>query len=113
VKPRVFGWFPGGPAVALAADLRVPGAVELSGADVTEACMAFSDAVGAVVVRHNGDPLLTRHAGQSEKYRQGDAWRFQRPRLGGNVDAAYAAAGACLLARQVAGKKRRGPLFIS
>lgn len=112
VKPRVFGWFPGGPAVALAGDLSVKGSQELKGADVTEACMAFADAVQALAVRHGGDPLLTRHVGQSEKYRQGDAWRFQRPRLGGNVDAAYAAAGAVLLARQVASKKRRGPLFI-
>jgi hypothetical protein len=97
IKPRVFGWFPGGPAGALGQDLR--GGEEIKGIGVAEACMSFAEQVQALRVRHGGDPLLDAHVAAAEKYRVGDAWRFARPRLGGNVDAAYAAAGAVYLAR--------------
>lgn len=101
VKPRAFGWFPGGPAAALAADLRSDVAVELKGTAVTEACLGFAEQVAALAVRHAGDPLLTTHVGHAERMKQGDSWRFCRPAAGHHVDAAYAAAGAVHLARTV------------
>lgn len=110
VKPRTVGWFPAGPAAALGADLRLPMAEELKGASVTEACMAFSEQVQALAVRHGGDPLLTAHVGAAQKLHQGDAWRFVRPREGGHVDAAYAAAGAVHLARSL--PPPRPPIFV-
>lgn len=110
IKPRVFGWFPGGPAGALGQDLR--GGEEIKGIGVAEACMSFAEQVQALRVRHGGDPLLDAHVAAAEKYRVGDAWRFARPRLGGNVDAAYAAAGAVYLARNVAGMPRPAPAFV-
>lgn len=99
VNPRVTGWFPSGPAAALGPELRAaPGAVELRGADVTEACQAFADLVAARRVVHPGDPLLDAHVAGAKRYAQGDGWRFVR-RGAGHVDAVYAAAGAAHAAR--------------
>lgn len=99
VKPKAFGYFSGGPAAVLGADLKFTNAKEITGSDVTEACQAFAEQVQALAIRHAGDPLLSAHVGAAQKLHQGDGWRFARPRDGGHVDAAYAAAGAVHLAR--------------
>jgi hypothetical protein len=109
VKPKVLGWFPGGPAAALAAEFEErdgwppKGLIvhEIKGADVPAVCMGFSEQVSARQVAHSGDPLLTAHVAGAEKLLQGDSWRFTR-RGASHVDALYAAAGAVHLARLVA-----------
>lgn len=105
VKPRVLGWFPSGPAAALAADLAErrdwpPENVEIEEirGDVTAVCMGFSEQVGAKRIAHSGDPLLDAHVSAAEKLTTGDGWRFSR-KGDGHVDAVYAAAGAVHLAR--------------
>lgn len=110
VRPQAFGWFPSGPAAAVAADLADRGKsgsetwpprdvkVDELRAEVTAVCMGFADLVEAVQVAHSDDPLLNAHVQAAEKLRQGDAWRFTR-RGAGHVDGAYAMAGAVYLAR--------------
>jgi hypothetical protein len=49
---------------------------------------------------HPADPLLNAHIHAATKLRTGDGWRFGRID-GGQVDAAYAAAGALYLARMI------------
>lgn len=109
VRPKVLGWFPGGPAAALAAELQEregwpPDGVlvhEIRGGDVTAVCMGFGEQVTARQIAHSGDPLLDAHITGAEKLQQGDSWRFTR-RGASHVDAVYAAAGAVHLARLVA-----------
>ncbi|QWF81142.1 terminase [Amycolatopsis sp. CA-230715] len=107
VKPRVFGWFPAGPAAALAADLRENRTAgwppkgtraEEIRQDVPAVCMGLADLVKTGGVLHSDDPLLTAHVTGAEKLRQGDAWRFVRRGVG-HCDGAYATAGAVHLAR--------------
>jgi hypothetical protein len=104
VKPRALGWFPAGPAAAVAAELAEregwpPEGVEFEAirGEVTAVCMGFAEQVHALAIAHN-DPLLDAHVLAAEKLHQGDGWRFTR-RKSGYVDAAYAAAGAVHLAR--------------
>jgi hypothetical protein len=105
VKPVKLGWFPSGPAAALAADLGErrgwppEGVVleEIRG-EVTAVCMGFAEQVGTRRIAHSGDPLLDAHVAAAEKLAHGDGWRFSRNGEG-HVDAVYAAAGAVHLAR--------------
>jgi phage terminase large subunit-like protein len=110
VKPQTLGWFPNGPAAALAADLAdrtkqgrrgwpPPGVTvtEIRG-ELSATCMGFAELIAAGQLAHAGDPLLDAHVGAAERLRRGDAWVFSR-RGEGNIDAAYAAAGAAHLAR--------------
>lgn len=109
IKPRTFGWFPAGPAAAVAAALRAPrgrrGAWPPRGVKVAEiiadqaaVCMGFAEIVGAGEVRHPRDPILSAHVAHTGKLRRGPVWTFTRD---GDypVDATYAAAGAAHLAR--------------
>lgn len=109
VKPKKVGWFPAGPAAAIATSLTTPKkgrqpwaprGVEVAElrADVTAICMGLAEEVHAETVVHAGDPLLTAHVEGAEKLQQGDAWRFTR-RGAGHCDGAYAAAGVVHLAR--------------
>jgi hypothetical protein len=115
VRPRVFGWFPGGPAASLAAEFvqppQRPGKrqvrrkpfgssviVDEIRDEVTAVCMGLSVLVSSRDVAHSGDPLLTAHCTGAERLWQGDAWRFVR-RGAGHCDAAYATGGAVHLAR--------------
>jgi len=104
VKPRTFGWFPGGPAAAVAADLADKGwrprrlVVEEIRAEQAACCMGFSSLVEGEAVRHPKDPLLDLHTASSTKLWRGDAWVYTR-RGASPVDATYAAAGATHLAR--------------
>ena len=110
IKPRVLGWFPYGPAAAAAASLAEradwpPRGVELQPmrADVAAVCMGFAEQVRSLTLAHSDDPLLTAHVGAAEKMYHGDGWRFTR-KGAGQVDAAYAAAGAVHLARTMQAK---------
>jgi len=103
VKPRKFGWFPSGPAAAVAAAIKTtswpPGVVveELRG-EVTAICMGFGEQIEAGDVLHSNDPLINAHVEGAEKLMVGEGWRFTRKGVG-HVDATYGAAGATHLAR--------------
>jgi hypothetical protein len=104
-KPRVLGWFPGGPAAVAAAELAKrdgwpPSGVEIEPirGEITAVCMGFAELVRSKAIAHSGDPLLDAHVRAAEKFSYGDGWRFTR-KGAGQVDAAYAAAGAVHLAR--------------
>ncbi len=108
LKPVQQGWFPGGPAAALAPVLRKrPGNVELTGGKVGEACQGLADLALARRVVQPGDALLDAHIGGASKLHTGDGWRFVR-RGAGHVDAAYAAAGACYVAQTMPQPSRSG-----
>lgn len=96
---RALGWFPSGPAAALAPLLRAAGdwCHEIKGAQVPEACQTLAELVASRRVIHPGDPLLDSQVAGAQKLHQGDGWRFVR-RGAGHVDATYAAAGAAYLA---------------
>lgn len=108
VRPKVLGWFPSGPAAALAADLADrPGrvgwppkgvVVEAIRAEMTAVCMGLAEQVKAHRVVHADDPLLNAHVGGAQRLKRGDAWVFSR-KGEGHCDAAYAVAGAVHLAR--------------
>lgn len=106
VKPRMVGWFPSGPAAAVAAKMRGRWAprgttvAEIQG-DTAAVCMAFHKEVVAGTLAHSGQEMLDAQVGAAEKLWQGTAvWVFTR-RGGGNVDAVYAVAGAAHLARSM------------
>jgi hypothetical protein len=99
LRPLAFGWYPIGPAAALAPMLRkLKNQSELGGGKVTEACQGLADLVTARRVVHPSDPLLDSHIGGAQKLASGDGWRFTRRGGVGHVDAAYAAAGVVYLA---------------
>lgn len=107
VRPRVVGWFPTGPAAAIAADMtekRTKGwpprrvkLVELR-ADVTSVCMALPVLVNGEEIVHSGDPMLRAHVGSAQRLSRGDGWVYQRKGTG-PIDGTYALAGAVHLAR--------------
>lgn len=103
IKPGAIGWFPNGPAAALAANLRANWAprgtrIEEITGDMTAVCMGLAEQVIAGEVTHTGDPLLQAQVENAQKLRRGDAWVYTR-RGSGSVDAVYALAGAVHLAR--------------
>lgn len=116
LRPRVFGWFPDGPAAAIAADLRKRRGVRIAprGTRVEEirgelppVCMGFADLIKADGFRHARDPLLTKHVERTQKLIRGEVWTYTRTGTE-PVDATYAAAGAAHLARTV--PRGRAPL---
>src|SRR6185369_6714534 len=112
VSPRVFGWFPAGPAAVLAADIaekRGPAwpPIRSSGlriklepitTDAPAAAMSLAALVKTLDVTHYDDPMLGAHVRGAKKLNMGDRWTFAR-RGAGPVNGAYAAAGAVWLAR--------------
>lgn len=110
VKPRVLGWFPGGPAAAVAAkvaDRRKEGVrgwpprgvrVEDIRGETTAVCMGVAKEVKAHTLVHSGQAMLDAQVEKVEPLKRGDGWVFtrsdERP-----VDAVYAVAGAVHLAR--------------
>ena len=111
VKPRVIGWYPSGPAAALASLMRpniptwarsseTPEYVELKGGQVNEACQELADLVRNRQIVHSADPLLDAHITSAQKLPSLDGWRFTRKGMS-HVDAAYAAAGAVRLALSI------------
>lgn len=109
VKPQVFGWFPEGPAAALAGSLAERkkddprGVWPPKGVEVVEikspstVCMQLAAQVQAENLEFNGDLLITQHLVGAEKLYVRDGWRFVR-RGAGNCDAAYGTAGVVHLA---------------
>jgi len=110
VRPKSLGWYPGGPAATLDADLRdrskagrfswPPRGVTVAEikADTPAVCMGFSALVDQTQIAQSGQDLLTTQVEQAEKLTTGDRWVFTR-RGTGQVDAVYSAAGAAHLAR--------------
>jgi hypothetical protein len=111
VRPKVVGWFPDGPAAAIAPDMKAIGrrfrVHDLTGTQVGQACQGLAEQVRAGRVLHADDPMLTNHVTGANKQQTGDGWRFVR-RGAGHVDGAYAAAGAVHLARIMPRPKRSG-----
>lgn len=120
IRPVVIGWFPAGPAAAIATVLRPSGPkavplekaapgrpawVELTGGEVGQACQGLADLVRGRRVIQPGDPLLDAHAAAARKLKAGDGWRFTRAGEG-HVDAVYSFAGAVHLAQLVPEPKR-------
>lgn len=108
IRPRSLGWFPGGPAAAIAADLKArkgnrlwpPRRVEI--VEITDelaaVCMGFDELVRARGIGQPGDEMLTGQVRQTQKLKRGDRWTFTR--AGATpIDASYAGAGAAHLAR--------------
>ena len=110
VRPRAIGWFPNGPAAALAAEMAErkgadrwpPPRVQLEEirGDVTAVCMGAVDLVISGEIVHPDDPMLNSHVNAAQKLRRGDAWVFGR-QGSGPIDGAYALAGAVHLARTI------------
>lgn len=106
VRPRALGWFPSGPAAAVATGLAARRGVwpprrvvvEELRSEVPAVCMGFAEAVQAGQIRHPDDPMLNGHIKQAERLRRGDQWVFIR-RGAFPIDATYAVAGAVHLAR--------------
>jgi hypothetical protein len=112
VKPRVFGWFPDGPAAQFATTLRrVKGQREIKGKEVTEACMMLVGVINRLGVRHGDDPLLTAHIIGARKLEVSDGFRFVR-KGAGHVDAAYCAAGGVLLADSLPAQTKSGVFVV-
>jgi phage terminase large subunit-like protein len=113
IKPRAVGWFPNGPAAAVAAALadrnkvgeaRRPWpprsvTVEAISQEMPAVCMGLAKDVSAGQILHSGDPLLDEQVQAAEKHeRITGTWVFARGDEG-HVDAVYAMAGAVHLAR--------------
>lgn len=108
VRPATVGWFPQGPAAAVAAQIKTKSGTrgwaprrtvvaELT-ADTPAVCMGLAEVVQSGQLCHPRDELLTNHVQNAQKLPRGDAWTFTR-RGSTPIDAAYAAAGAVHLAR--------------
>jgi hypothetical protein len=116
LNPRAVGWFPQGHGTVLGPDLQAmhgevigsrmylmeddmrpeaPGLVKI---EQVPACEGLADLVDNRRLVHSDDQLTNAHVAASIRKDQGDGWRFARRGAGRN-DAAYAAAGAVLLAR--------------
>jgi len=111
IKPKVLGWFPNGPAAAVAAELAAPKKLRRGAAwpprgttiaeittETAAVCMGLAEQVTAGQIRHPGDPLQTAHVTGAQKLRTGDRWVFVR-QGSDPIDAAYATGGAVHLAR--------------
>jgi hypothetical protein len=102
VRPRKLGWFPSGPAAAVAAYLGKRGSLHVETdeikSELAAVCMGFAEQIKSERVVHSKDPLLDAQIGGAERLKRGDTWVFSR-RGEGHVDAVYAAAGAAHLAR--------------
>lgn len=95
LRPRVLGWFPNGPAAAVAADVAdrkqrraagraawPPRGVKISEVrgEVSAVCMGFAELVRAGRLEHPADPLLDAQVRDAEKLqRSTGGWVFARP----------------------------------
>lgn len=115
VRPHTLGWFPAGPAAALAADMTAsrvrgwpPRGVKVADIkDTAAVCMGFAEDVKGARLLHSGQALLTDHVTGVQKLKTGDRWVFSR-RGDGHADAAYGAAGAAHLAKNLPKLARPG-----
>jgi hypothetical protein len=100
IKPKSLAYFPNGPAATLLAEIRpIRRSRPIPANEVPAACQGLAEFVQARRVIHNADPLVAAHLQQSQRYYTGDGWRFARRGGHGDVDAAYAVAGAVHMAR--------------
>lgn len=105
INPKLVGWFPAGPAAAMATTLRdrriLPNRrvkfEEIKGGSVSAACMGLADLAKTRRIRHPGDPLLDAQVTNAGRLVVADGWRFTR-RGQAHVDAVYAVAGAAHMA---------------
>lgn len=118
-RPYVLGWFPGGPAAAMDADLKdrrkdgvrgwPPRGVRVQAiqADAAAVCMGFAQLARDHMLAHSSQPLADAHVGNAERRARGDAaWVFDRREGGGHIDGVYAMAGAVHLARTMAPRRK-------
>ena len=121
IKPQVVGWFPNGPAAAVAADLGgrkrdgwpPPGVtVEEIRSEGAAVCMGLAEQVQSGQIAHSDQALLNTHVTAAEKLRRGDAWVFTR-KGAGHVDGAYGCAGAVHLARTLPAKPGRPRVIVA
>lgn len=107
VKPQKLGWFPAGPAAAVAAELAdrkragwPPAGVEVDEirGEVTQVCMGLAEQIESGELAHSDDPMLNAQVIGTEKSYRGDAWVFTR-KGAGHCDGTYGMAGAVHLAR--------------
>lgn len=109
IRPRALGWFPDGPAAAVAAGMAPrrgtepwpPRRVTLEEitTEVPAVCMGLAEQVDTDEIRHPDDPVLNQHVGGTQKLRRGESlWLFTRAGTS-PIDATYALAGAVHLAR--------------
>lgn len=112
MRPAVLGWFPHGPAAAVAAELMErkgrrtgwpPRGVALDELtnETAAVCMSFSEVVRKVEMAHPGDPLLDAQAATVQWTKHGDRQVFGRSASGGPIDGVYAMAGAVWLVRRL------------
>jgi hypothetical protein len=109
VRPRALGWFPQGPAAAIAADLQGKATrdwpprgvtlVQLTG-ELASVCMGLAEQVKTGDLVHPNDPMLTSHVKAAQKLRRGEVWTYTR-RGQLPISGAYALAGAVHLAREL------------
>lgn len=100
IKPKSFVYYASGPAATILADLQpIRRSKAIPAAEVVAACQGLAEQVKARRIIHNADPLVAAHLQQSQRYYTGDGWRFARRGGVGDVDAAYAVAGAVHAAR--------------
>ena len=117
IRPKVFGWFPGGPAATLDATLRdrrkrggraawPPRGVAVSElqTDAPAVCMGFAALVAARRVAQSEQALLDAQTDAAEKLWTGDRWVFTRHGTG-HVDAVYCVAGAAHLAQTMPARR--------
>lgn len=113
VGPVAVGYFASGPSAALKPALaRLPKVRELSSPEAVSACMGLADQVASRRILHTNQDLLNAHISNAQRMRVGDGWRFVRTDSG-QCDAAYAAAGAVLLARLQPSPKGKPRILIA
>lgn len=117
IKPQTLGWFPAGPAAAVAARLAdrskagvrgwPPRGVTVSEirGETSAVCMGLKKEVVARKLVHSGQGGLDAQMEGAERKPHRDGWVFTRK--GGPVDAVYAVAGAAHLARTLPPPKPR------
>jgi len=126
IRPKAFGWLPGGPAAAYSPELTAKDAAGKSirpkwlprgtkmaeiKSDVAAVCMGFAEQVKGSQVLHSGDPLQDAHVLGAQKLPRGDRWVIARLG-GGHCDGAYAGAGAVHLARTIPASSGKPRLIV-
>lgn len=110
IRWQKYGWYPTGPAAALAPLFRSwPESEELTGMRVAEVCQGLAGLARARGLVQPEDPLLDAQIAMAARLPSGDGWRFTRKNGNGeegHVDAAYAAAGAVNIAQVMPPPKR-------
>lgn len=113
IRPRVFGWFPNGPAAAITTALSAPKqrtsrAWPPAGVEVREirtevpaVCMGLDELVVSNGLVHPDDELINDHVRNSTRLHTANVWVFDRRDSAGPIDATYAVAGAVHLARML------------